>query len=270
MLGDILVAGVERRMIEREENSSSPGDQPVEQSQVFRLEKVSKSWPGEHGFALTVPHLIIRRGEKVALVGSSGCGKSTLLDLLAMVLRPDSAAHFVFSSGEGQPLDVFGAWRAKKLDRLARTRMVHMGYVLQTGGLLPFLCIRDNIGLIRHGLGLPAKEAVDAMAERLNISRHLDKFPSQLSVGERQRVAIARAMVHRPSVVIADEPTASLDPINAEEIMSLFTELVSEYGLTLVLATHDWRRVEQRAFRRVEFLFERDPNQGIVCARVLG
>jgi hypothetical protein len=104
-----------------------------------------------------------------------------------------------------------------------------MGYVLQTGGLFPFLSVRDNIGLTRQGLGLPVKDAVEMVAKRLDIGRHLEKLPGQLSVGERQRVAIARAMAHEPSVVIADEPTASLDPINAEEIMGMFTSLVDEY-----------------------------------------
>jgi putative ABC transport system ATP-binding protein len=241
-----------------------------DQGQVFRLRGVSKRWPGQHGFVLKVEEFIVRRGEKVALVGSSGCGKSTLLDLLAMTLRPDRAVDFLFFPDHQTPLNVFRAWQRKKLSKLARTRMVYLGYVLQTGGLLPFLSVRDNIALGRQGLGLPVKEAVEAIAERLHIERHLDKLPSILSVGERQRVAIARALAHRPSVVIADEPTASLDPINAEEIMALFTELVDEAGGTLVLATHDWRRVEKSAFRRVEFQFEQDPGQGTVSARVVG
>jgi putative ABC transport system ATP-binding protein len=219
---------------------------------------------------LTIPDLRICRGEKVALVGFSGCGKSTLLDLMAMVLRPDKAVEFSFRSGPEQRLNVIEAWERKDLDVLADTRMHHMGYVLQTGGLLPFLSVRDNIGISREGLGLPVKEAVEAVAGRLGIERHLDKFPAQLSVGERQRVAIARAMAHEPSVVIADEPTASLDPINAEEIMGLFSNLADEFQVTLVVGTHDWDRVEERGFRRVKFELEKDAADGTVRATVSG
>jgi putative ABC transport system ATP-binding protein len=249
--------------------SSSESD-TTEDRQIFRLKQVSKRWAGDHGFILTVPTLKVVKAEKLALVGFSGCGKSTLLDLLAMVLRPDGAEEFSFFSGQENRLDVKEAWRRKDLDMLANARMLHMGYVLQTGGLFPFLPVRDNIGLSRQGLGLPARDAVEAVAKKLNIGRHLDKLPGQLSVGERQRVAIARAMAHEPSVVIADEPTASLDPINADEIMALFTGLADEYGVTLVVATHDWGRVAQRGFRRVEFSLEQDVNEGAVRATVCG
>ena len=242
----------------------------VTANEVFRLEEVTKSWPGEQGFTLTVPELIIRRGEKVALVGFSGCGKSTLLDLLAMVLRPDEAGRFDFFFQNGEALDVMDAWQRKQLNRLAHTRLLHIGYVLQTGGLFPFLSVRENIGISRRGLGLPVEEAVESIAQRLHIERHLNKLPGKLSVGERQRVAIARGMAHQPSVVIADEPTASLDPINAEEIMSLFNKLTDEYGVTLIMATHDWGKLGKRGFRRVEFGFKQDPNRGNVRARILG
>lgn len=265
-----MVTSRKKQSVEKETNPFPSEASTPEAREVFHLLKVTKSWPGEHGFTLTVPKLIIHRGEKVALVGSSGCGKSTLLDLLAMVLRPDEARQFVFFIPQGEGLDVMDIWQRKILDSLAHARMLHIGYVLQTGGLFPFLSVRENIGISRRGLGLPVKDAVEKMAQRLNIGRHLDKLPCQLSVGERQRVAIARAMAHRPSVVIADEPTASLDPINAEEIMGLFTTLADEYGVTLILATHDWGKLGERAFRRVEFSFEQDPGHGNVRAKVSG
>jgi putative ABC transport system ATP-binding protein len=237
---------------------------------VFHLNDVAKNWSGEHGFELTVPELIIRQGEKVALVGFSGCGKSTLLDLLAMILQPDRAAEFSFFTAADNRLDVAGTWKRKNLDGLARARMRYIGYVLQTGGLLPFLSVHDNIALSRNGLGLPEQDAVKTVAEKLGIERHLEKFPSQLSVGERQRVSIARAMAHEPSVVIADEPTASLDPINAKEIMGIFTHLAEEKGVTLIVATHEWDRVEELGFRQVKFDVKKDKTKGAVSARVSG
>lgn len=253
------------------ENALSPSaDSTKRDREVFYLEGVTKHWAGEHGFLLKVPALTIRRGEKVALVGSSGCGKSTLLDLLAMVLRPDDAGAFLFHTEQEKPLDVTKAWKRKDLDLLASMRMRHMGYVLQTGGLLPFLSVRDNIGLSRQGLGLSLQDSVEAVADKLGIGRHLDKYPAKLSVGERQRVAIARAMAHEPAVVIADEPTASLDPINAEEIMVLFTGLADEFGVTLVVGTHDWDMVDERGFRRLTFDLEQDATDGTVRATVSG
>jgi putative ABC transport system ATP-binding protein len=255
----------------QENQQPPPADQAASPAdEVFRLSGISRIWPGEPPFNLTVSKLVIQRGEKVALVGFSGCGKSTLLDLLAMVLRPDQAEEFVFSSHAGARVDVMEAWRRKKLDSLADTRLHHIGYVLQTGGLFPFLSVRDNIGISRQGLGLPADNTVEELAKRLNIERHLNKLPGQLSVGERQRVAIARSMAHQPSVVIADEPTASLDPINAGEIMKLFANLVDEYGVTLVMATHDWGRLGNHGFRRVEFDIQQDEGHGGVKAEVVG
>ena len=246
--------------------TKSENESPV----VFQLSGVTKSWPGEQGFDLTVPELTIRRGEKVALVGFSGCGKSTLLDLLAMVLRPDNADEFTFVTLDQKRLNVAEAWRQKNKNKLAQTRLRFIGYVLQTGGLLPFLSVYDNIGLSLYGLGQPTQKAVKNMAAKLGIERHLQKYPMQLSVGERQRVAIARAMAHEPSIVIADEPTASLDPINATEVMGIFTQIADEKDVTFIVATHEWERVKELGFRRIKFSLDRDPADGTVCAKANG
>ena len=243
---------------------AEPGEAGTEGTQeVFRLIDVVKCWDGTAGFTLTVPELVVGQGEKVALVGYSGCGKSTLLDLLAMILQPDSAGAFTFKMGAEGVLDVGEAWRSSDIDGLARARMRRIGYVLQTGGLLPFLRIGDNIALSRRGLGLPKNGAVRDVAAKLGIERHLKKYPGQRSVGERQRAAIARAMAHEPSVVIADEPTASLDPINAEEIMALFAGLAEEKGVTLIVATHEWDRVKALDFRPIRFTLTPHDDGGV-------
>ena len=240
------------------------------QSQVFHLKEIVKRRAGHYSFVLEVPQLTVRRGEKLALVGISGCGKSTLLDVLAMVLRPDEGVMFAFQPGPEDHVDVIEAWKSKNLDLLARARMHHMGYVLQTGGLLPFLSVWENINLCRRALGMPHDDVVEILAERLGIQHHLKKLPGQLSVGERQRVAIARAMAHGPSVVMADEPTASLDPLNAAEIMTLFMELADEKHVTLIVATHDWEQVANLGFRRVEFDLTRNSTENAVRATVCG
>ena len=197
--------------------------------------------PGSGGFELRVPSLKIRPGEVVVLKGASGSGKSTLLDLLALALRPDGADAFSFRPEHREPSDLLRLWDRNDLDGLGRLRGAHIGYVLQTGGLLPFLSARENIALSCRLLGQDPGARIERLAERLSIGAQLDRLPGQLSVGERQRVAIARAMAHRPSVVLADEPTASVDPVNAVAIRELFLELVQQSGVTAVIATHDWQ-----------------------------
>lgn len=254
---------MDRTDVASEAAESGQQTEPVALEPVFQVTDLTKSRRGGGGFHLTVPELIIRPSEKAALVGYSGCGKSTVLDMLAMVLKPDQAGRFVFQPGRAEPLDVAAAWDRADLNTLARARMTHLGYVLQTGGLFPFLSVRENIDLSRRVLGLEPDGVVEGLAERLGIKRHLDKLPGDLSVGERQRAAIARAMSHNPKVVIADEPTASLDPIHAKEIMDLFTELVDDVGVTLIVATHDWEAVEQGGYRRIEFNLELESDGGV-------
>ena len=178
------------------------------------------------------------RGAKLALIGESGSGKSTLLELLAMILEPTDGADFQFEPEPGSVHDVRELWRRRDADGLGALRSRHVGYVLQHGGLLPYLTVRENVALSRRVLGLPADDAARRLAARLGIEAQLDKLPAALSVGQRQRAAIARALAHAPSIVLADEPTAALDPANAERIFGLLVELTEALGVTLIVATH--------------------------------
>lgn len=220
---------------------------------IYHLRDVDKQRQSEGiGFRLTVPSLQIAQGEKIALIGESGCGKSTLLDMLAFILQPSSTAAFSFRpEGAHEPIDVAHHWDRRQQNRLGDLRKRHIGYVMQTGGLLPYLTVRDNMSLSRSVLGLPDDETVTELARELGIARHLDKLPGRLSTGERQRVAIGRALAHKPSIVIADEPTASVDPFAAEKIMSLFIGLVEEMNITVVVASHAWRHVQRLGLRRL-------------------
>jgi putative ABC transport system ATP-binding protein len=203
-------------------------------------------------FQLRVPSLRIDQGEQIALIGESGSGKSTLLDMLAFILQPSAAGAFRFRPGDDEyPVDVEDCWQNKKLNRLGDLRKRHIGYVMQTGGLLPYLTVRQNIGLSRNVLGLKRDGTVGHLAEALRINNQLKKLPADLSTGERQRVAIARALAHRPAIVIADEPTASLDPYAAENVMSLFLAVAKEFNSTVILATHAWRHVRELGLRRL-------------------
>ena len=183
--------------------------------------------------------LTIEKGEKIVIIGPSGCGKSTALDVLAGILRPDSGdgSRFLLHTADGET-DMLALWRAGRLDALARLRGKHLGYVLQTGGLLPFLSARDNILLPCRCLGNMGRrlEAVWNMATALGIDRLLLQMPASLSVGERQRVAIARALAHGPAIVLADEPTAALDPIAENDIYQKYSSMTQ--GRTSLFISH--------------------------------
>jgi putative ABC transport system ATP-binding protein len=199
-----------------------------------------------------VPALRISRGEKIALIGESGCGKSTLLDILAFISQPSEIGAFRFRpENSGAPLDIATEWKKRRLNHLGDLRKQHIGYVMQTGGLLPYLTVRDNMDLTRQVQGLKDDGTLTRLARELGIARHLDKLPETLSTGERQRVAIGRALAHEPSIVIADEPTASVDPFAAEKIMSLFIGLAEERNITVVVASHAWRHIKRLGLRRL-------------------
>jgi putative ABC transport system ATP-binding protein len=221
---------------------------------IYHLRDVVKTREAEGvAFRLRVPNLQIGVGEKIALIGESGCGKSTLLDMLVFILQPSNAAAFCFRpTPDDDPRNVDTYWRQGMLNELGTLRKQHIGYVMQTGGLLPYLTVRDNMNLCRNVLGLRRDGTVEHLAEELGIAPHLGKLPDALSTGERQRVAIGRALAHRPSIVIADEPTASLDPYAAERIMSLFIQLANEFDTTVILASHAWRHVKELGLRRLD------------------
>ena len=223
---------------------------------VFALRNVCKSSPGADHFRLHIAGFNVRAGDALALVGESGCGKSTALDLLACALRPDAPgpdSFFLFSPCAGKKTDVFSAWERGGSNATAEDRMCYMGYVLQTGGLLPFLTCADNITLACKVLNTVHTHirAIRDIIEQLGIAPLLAKYPSQLSVGQRQRVAIARAMAHGPSVILADEPTAALDPANSRLVMQLLLSLARKQGSTVIMVSHEQALARETGFTLV-------------------
>ena len=193
------------------------------------------------GFHLRIDGVRLEAGARVAIVGPSGSGKSTCLDLIAMVLRPARLERMTIAPDGGATVDVGRLWRNDDRRRIRSLRARHFGYVLQTGGLVPFLSLKENAMLSRRLLGLPGEGPVGTLFETLGI-RHLRwRKPRRVSIGERQRAAVVRALAHEPAIVLADEPTASLDRANAEEVMALLTRTVSDQGAALVMVTHDER-----------------------------
>ncbi|GGC40157.1 ABC transporter ATP-binding protein [Siccirubricoccus deserti] len=197
---------------------------------------------GAGGFRITVPEFTLSAGDRVAVVGPSGAGKSTFLAILALALRPDRAAALLLRRGLGGPLvDAGRLWGRGDEAGLAALRAGAIGYVPQTAGLLPFLTLRRNIQLTQELAGRPDPGLVEALAARLEIGGALDRLPGQVSVGQRQRAAVARALAHRPAVVLADEPTASVHPSQADEVLRLLRD-TAEAGAAVLLSTHDLPR----------------------------
>lgn len=173
----------------------------------------------------------MRAGERVALLGPSGSGKTTLLNCIGGVDRPDS----------GEVLVAGCALHALDTDGLAEVRRKHLGMVFQFFHLLPTLTAAENVELPLQLLDISKGERelrVHALLERVGLTHRAAALPSELSGGEMQRVAIARAIVHRPALLLADEPTGNLDSQTGTAILDLLEEVVRETGAALLMVTH--------------------------------
>jgi putative ABC transport system ATP-binding protein len=173
-------------------------------------------------------------GEACVLMGPSGSGKTTLLSVLGCILRPIRGDLRLL----GEEVD----WRST--GRLTCVRRRHLGFVFQHAQLLPFLSVVENLEVVGRNAGLRGTELAHRLAhllERLDVVACAHKTPSQLSSGQRQRVAIARAVLHRPPVILADEPTAALDWDHGEAAVQLLVEQAREDGAMLLTVTHDAR-----------------------------
>jgi putative ABC transport system ATP-binding protein len=205
---------------------------------------------GPQAYRVTLPALHLQRGEVAAITGPSGCGKSTLLEMIGLILAP--AQIKTFTLGDGSGVNVAGLLQQDAQAPLADLRARRLGFVLQTGGLLPFLSVRQNIELPRRLCGLSATSDLvqDAIA-RLQLRPLLDKQPRQLSIGERQRVSFVRAVAHQPDLLLADEPTAALDPVQARKLFDLIIEIVHSFQIAALLVSHDWDLVRDCGIRNI-------------------
>ncbi|XHS78316.1 ABC transporter ATP-binding protein [Burkholderiaceae bacterium UC74_6] len=201
-------------------------------SHLIEVDAVTKRVSDATG-ELTILHDIsftLRQQESVAIVGASGSGKSTLLSILAGLDMPTGGTVRL----RGQ--DLF----ALNEDQRAAVRGAELGFVFQSFQLLPNLTALENVMLPLELRGLAdAKAQAARMLERVGLGARLSHYPRVLSGGEQQRVALARAFVQRPALLLADEPTGSLDHATGEQVMALMFELNREAGTTLVLVTHD-------------------------------
>lgn len=174
--------------------------------------------------------LELSAGERVAVMGSSGSGKTTLLHLAAGMDTPDTGEVRV------------GGHLLSKLAEPERTRFRarYIGLVFQDFNLIDSLTVRENIELpLWLNQALDQRQRITELAEELGIAALLERLPEKLSGGEKQRVAIARALIHRPALILADEPTGSLDQTTAEGVLALFDRITRQQGVTLLMVTHN-------------------------------
>jgi len=200
--------------------------------EVRELVKHYAAGGGEVVRALDGISVTIEPGELVALYGPSGSGKTTLLTILAALLRPDRGEVLV----DGRDVTGLSAREA------ARYRRLELGYVSQSLDLMPAVPAIDNAALKLFDLRIGVREAhrrITPLMERLGLGDRLRHRPDQLSSGERQRVLIARALATGPRLVLADEPTGSLDTTRSREVLTLLTEVCHEQRVAMLLATHD-------------------------------
>ncbi|WP_415302227.1 ABC transporter ATP-binding protein [Alcaligenes sp. SJTW-7] len=222
---------------------------------MLRIQQLEVSrGQGPRAFRVQLPALALEAGQIVAVTGVSGCGKSTLLETLGLLLKPKQVKAFRLGR---QAMDIKALYADGRESELAQWRARNLGFVLQNGGLLPYLSVWENMVLPRRLLGMPIKaDHLDAAIATLKLGRLLNLYPSALSIGERQRVAFSRAIAHAPGLVLADEPTAALDPETAHDVFQLFFSLARELDLAVLLVSHDWDSLSQFAIPRLQARLE--------------
>lgn len=213
-------------------------------SPIIHVRNLAKTFDAGKIPALQGVDLDIARGEFVALIGPSGCGKSTLLHLIAALDKPDAGTIHVAGDDLTGVVD------------LNRYRARDIGIVFQLHNLLPTLTASENVQIPMfelQGTGRERRKRSQYLLELVGLIGKADQRPTELSGGERQRVAIARALANDPAILLADEPTGSLDSVAGRHVLDLIANLRAQRGLTILMVTHD-RQIAERADRIVEML----------------
>ena len=195
---------------------------------MIELQNIQKSFADLH--VLKGINLHVNKGEIVAIIGKSGAGKTTLLQIIGTLDQPDQGQVFI------NGIDVF----ALKDKELARFRNHHIGFIFQFHQLLPEFTALENVMIPAMIAGeKDAQPRAEKLLADLGLSDRMSHKPNELSGGEKQRVAVARAMIMSPDVILADEPSGSLDETNKKELHKLLLELRDKYYQTIIIVTHD-------------------------------
>ena len=199
---------------------------------AVHIENLGFAWPDEHPPLLSGLTLRVEVGQFTAITGPSGSGKSTLLYLLSGLLQPTSGSVTVLGT------EVSGLTS----EQAGRFRRRQIGFIFQSFHLLPHLTVAENVAvpLALTRQRWQPRQAIELL-ERLDLAHRRDAYPGTLSGGEAQRAAMARALIHRPPLLLADEPTGNLDPEHAQAALTLLTDTVREFGTTTLMVTHSVR-----------------------------
>ena len=196
---------------------------------IVQLKDVTRAYEsGDHVlYALNKVNLELDEGKFVVVLGPSGAGKSTLLNLLGGLDSPTSGQIVV----DGKDISTLSK------NELAEYRASTVGFVFQFYNLIPTLTVRENVALVKEIA--PQAFSAEKMLEEVDLSDHLDNFPSELSGGEQQRVSIARALAKNPKILLCDEPTGALDSQTGVLVLKLLLKMARTYGKTIIIVTHN-------------------------------
>ena len=200
---------------------------------MLAIKEISKSYP-QRGIVLDKLSLEVKEGETIAVMGPSGSGKTTLMNIIGLLDKPDSGE--IIFRGES-----IAGYSEKKS---AEYRNKNVGFVFQDHLLMPYLTVLENIYLPLLASDNPVnvrkekEEHSESIMKKTGIFDLRNKYPFQISGGEAQRVAVVRSLINKPSIILADEPTGSLDSKNADILGELLQEINKAYGITIILATH--------------------------------
>lgn len=219
-------------------------DETMDNKNIIIIQDLKKRYDDGKTAALDGVDLKIRKGEFVSLMGPSGSGKTTLLNMIGALDRAEEGNITVAGHDLMEKKD-FSSFRSKEI-----------GFIFQFHNLIPNLTVSENVQIPMLETEVPHEKMVqraNKLLESLNLGNKINQVPTKLSGGERQRVAIARALVNHPSIILADEPTGSLDSKNGDMILNLLKDLHDKEQVTLIMVTHDLK-VAALAERTIEVL----------------
>jgi putative ABC transport system ATP-binding protein len=234
---------------------------------VEGLEVIRKEPATGHKFCLKVEKFEAKAEQRICLVGRSGSGKTTFLEALGLLCRPTKLKRFELSPySDEPPISLTGPLLSGQVDFLSTIRARTMGFVLQEGGLLPYLTVLENAEIALQLSGKEINESrsqkISHFAREMGLVDIMDRLPGQLSGGQRQRAAVLRAIAPEPKILLADEPTASLDPDAAFNLMRLLVATAETAGVTTVVVSHNEALMSEFGFSIYRIQTNRTTHEG--------